>query len=641
MRNFSGLMRAYWFSDRWKEAWTLTLAIAILTALSSKASVWMAEASGELVNSIAYFHAAENASPMAALLGAAGTLLFLVVLKDAGFIGIRHLFSTTLHRKWRGWLDGRFNAALLDANHTHYHVQNGGAGGDGSALDNVDQRIQEAIKGMTGGAIGLAMGIVGVVMSLIFVGQKLIETSTSVTGLDFLGSYGSAVLALLAVVIYVPVNTYIAMKVGGLLERLTIRMQQAEGSYRGTLNTLLRRSFHVAASRGETVQRDMHGRLYEEIDDTWIRLNKVHAGYMSFELIYNFVAARIVAYGPGLLPYANGQISLKSYITGAELINSLIRQCSWFIDVMPAIATLKANSRRVIELAEAIESVQSPPDFYRQSGRSEFVYAEQDAAFGLTIRDLQLMHKGDDAQPFLQAPNLHFTPGEWTFVTGESGCGKTSLIKAINGLWPYGSGVIALPANTATFYAAQDVRLPPISLKQLVCLPDAADGFSDAQAAAALHHAGLGEFIEQMGEGGREAQPWDLVLSGGQKQKLIVARILLHKPGLLFLDEATGALDKDAKISFHQAIKNHCPDVTVISIMHETAPPKSATGENFYDSILSVADGVATKRPIHSEPLPAVALKHPVIAQLEELASQQLSPVRIRRTRPARLVAEQ
>ena len=308
---------------------------------------------------------------------------------------------------------------------------------------------------------------------------------------------------------------------------------------------------------------------------------------------------------------------------------------------MPAIATLKANSRRVMELAEAIESVQNPPDFYRQSGRSEFIYAEQDAAFGLTIRDLQLMHKGDDAQPFLQAPNLHFTPGEWTFVTGESGCGKTSLVKAINGLWPYGSGVIALPANTSTFYAAQDVRLPPISLKQLVCLPDSAGDFSDAQVAAALHHAGLGEFIEQMVDDGRETQPWDLALSGGQKQKLIVARILLHKPGLLFLDEATGALDKDAKISFHQAIKDHCPDVTVISIMHETAPPKSATGENFYDSILSVADGVATKRPIRSEQLPAVALKHPVIAQLEELASQQFSPVRVRRARPAKLVAEQ
>ena len=109
MRSFWGLMRAYWFSERWKEAWGLTLVIALLTALSSKASVWLAEASGELVNAIAFFHDPRNATPLESLLTSAGLLVLLVVLKDAGFTGIRHLFSTTLHRKWRGWLDSRFN----------------------------------------------------------------------------------------------------------------------------------------------------------------------------------------------------------------------------------------------------------------------------------------------------------------------------------------------------------------------------------------------------------------------------------------------------------------------------------------------------------------------------------------------------
>ncbi|MET0941928.1 MAG: ABC transporter ATP-binding protein/permease [Mesorhizobium sp.] len=605
MRGFWGLMRAYWLSDRWKEAWILTAIIAFLTAASSKASVWIAETSGELVNSIAFFHDPRNLTPLASLLSSAALLVFLVVFKDIAFVGVRHLFSTTLHRKWRGWLNGRFNDALLDGNHTHFHLQHGTRDKNGAVVDapdNIDQRVQDAIKGMTGGAIGLAMGVMGVVASLFFVGQKLLETSTVVSGLEFLGEYGSAVLALTAVALYVPVNTLIAMKLGGILERLSILIQQAEGSYRAELTTFLRRSFHVAASRGERVQKEIHGRLYSDIDGTWARLNWFHSGYMSFELIYNFIAARVVAYGPGLVPYIHGKIDLKGYVTGAELVNSLITQCSWFIQVMPAIATLKANARRVTDLANAIENVQRPRDFYRQTGRCDFRYGVQHAVFGLTIRRLELSHQGEDTEPFLMAANLRFRPGEWTLIKGESGCGKTSLIKAINGLWPHGQGDIAFPEGIRTYYAAQDVKLPQISLKGLVCLPGSEANYADARVAAALHKSGLGEFIEHMDSQSREGRLWDHVLSGGQKQKLVLARILLHQPGILFLDEATGALDPDAKVAFHQAIKDNCAGITVVSVMHEAEPPKSATGGSFYDSILLVEDGIAVKTPIAANP---------------------------------------
>ncbi|BCH25986.1 ABC transporter ATP-binding protein/permease [Mesorhizobium sp. L-8-3] len=602
MRSFWGLMRAYWFSDSWKEAWFLTVVIALLTAAASKASVWMAEASGELVDAIAFFHDQErNTDPLQNLLTSAGTLFLLVLMKDAGLIAIRHLASSTLHRKWRAWLDGRFNEALLDGNHTHFHVQHGGADSAGKpqpAPDNVDQRVQESIKGMTGGAIGLAMGVFGVAMSLLFVGQKLIETSTVVGGLEFLGIYGSATLAFAAVALYVPVNTLIALKLGGILERLNIAIQRAEGSYRGELTTLLRRSFHVAAARGEQVQKAMHRRLYREIDGTWSKLNWVNAGYQSFELVYNFVAARIVAYGPGLLPYANGSVSLKSYVTGAELVNSLIVQCSWFIHVMPAIASLKANAKRVTDLAQVIEDVRKPDDFYRLTGQSEFQYSTQHAVFGLTVRQLELMHQGDDMVPFLTVANLRFRRGEWTFLKGPSGCGKTSLLKAINGLWPYGRGDIALPEGVRSMYAAQEVKLPPLSLKALVCLPDDADGHTGTRAAAALHKAGLGEFIEYLDEEAREGRPWDQVLSGGQKQKLVLARILLHKPDLLFLDEATGALDPAGKVAFHQALKVNCAGITVISVMHEAEPPRSSTGAHFYDSVVTFEAGTAAKGPV-------------------------------------------
>ncbi len=211
---------------------------------------------------------------------------------------------------------------------------------------------------------------------------------------------------------------------------------------------------------------------------------------------------------------------------------------------------------------------------------------------------LELMHQGADAIPFLTAPHLRFRPGEWTLVRGDSGCGKTSLLRALNGLWPYGGGSVLLPEGVPAFYAAQDVKLPPVALKQLVCLPDAAVDHADPAVVDALCKSGLGDFAGHLGEASRDGSSWDQLLSGGQKQKLVLARILLQQPGLLFLDEASGALDPDARTAFHQALKDHCPGVTVISIMHESAPPRSASGGEFYDSVLRIEDGVATKKKL-------------------------------------------
>lgn len=605
MRSFWGLMWAYWFSDRWQEAWGLAALIVVLTGLSAMASVWFAEASGELVGAIAFLHHPQNPTTLSSILAAGGTMAGIVLVRGIGLIAVRHFLSTTLHRRWRAWLNQRFNEALLSRNHTHLHLQHGAAEAIPSGAgvpDNIDQRVQESIKGLTGGAIGLAMGIAGVTLSLFFVGGRIIETSTEVTGLEFLGSYASACLTLAAVIAYVPISTFVAAKLGAIQQRLDVRMQAAEGSYRRELTTLLHRSFHIAASCGEGAQQRIHDRRYHDIDSTWSRLNILTACYMGFELIYNFFGQRIVAYAPGLLPYVEGRISLQGYVTGAELANAVINDCSWFIHVMPDIARLRANARRVTDLAKAIEDVQQPRAFYARTGLSELRRLQQPPEFGLTVRRLELMHPGAD-QPFLVAGYLHMNPGEWSLVVGRSGSGKSSLLKAINGLWPHGRGMILLPRNVRTLFAAQDVKLPPLSLKELICLPEPAEAYSNGDVAAALSHAGLSEFVSDLLADGRGSQSWDRMLSGGQKQKLVLARILLQRPGLLFLDEPTSALDAEATIAFHQAIKDGCPGATVVSIMHDATPPKSNKGEDFYDSVIAIADGRASKGPLPRIPI--------------------------------------
>ena len=600
MRGFWGLMTVYWFSDKWRQAWALSLIIAVLTAFSALASVWFAEASGRLVSSIAFVHTPPGKPSLAPILSSAAALAGIIVLQNVGLIAVRHYFSTTLHRKWRAWLAERFNRALLDRNHTHYRLQHGAAEtvpGGWSVPDNIDQRVQESIKGTAGGAIGLAMGIAGVVLSIVFVGGKVVESSAKVDALPSLGVYGSAVLALVAVLTYVPIATFVATLLGRVMQRLNNRMQWAEGSYRAELTMLLRRSFDVAAMKGEAAQRGVDARRYHDIDMTWARLNWLTAIYMGFELTYNLLGTRIIAYAPGLLPYFNGNISLQTYITGAELVNALINDCSWFIQVMPDIATLRANAGRVTGLAEAIEEVQDPGAFYARTGLSELRYGTQDAKLGLAVDHLQLMHPGR-TEPFLSATHLDFKPGEWTLVCGDSGSGKSSLFKAINGLWPHGRGSILLPEHARLLYAAQDVFLPFLTLKELACLPDPPDRHTDAAVVAALRKAGLADFIGDLDQYGRNGQSWDQLLSGGQKEMLVLARIVVLRPNLLFLDEPTSALDAQAAVAFHETVRAECPGATLISIMHDATPPKSPSGENYFDSVLAIADGTATKKPL-------------------------------------------
>ncbi|WP_245281644.1 ABC transporter ATP-binding protein/permease [Ensifer sp. ZNC0028] len=599
MRSFWGLMLAYWLSDRWREAWALAAVIFVLTALSAKASVWFATASGELVGAIAFLHHPQNPTTLQSLLESAAALAMIATVKEVGFTAVRHFFSTSLHRKWRAWLDQRFNDALLDSNHTHFHIQHGvpeAVPTQGAVPDNIDQRVQESIKGMTGGAIGLAMGIASVILSVVFVGGKIIETSTEVSGLEFLGSYASGCLTVAAVIVYVPISTWAATKLGAIQQKLDVMMQWAEGSYRRELTTLLHHSFDVAAANGERTQRSLHRERYRDVDRTWASLNILTTVYMGFELVYNFFGSRIVAYAPGLLPYAESKIGLRAYVTGAELANAIINDCSWFIHVMPDISRLRANARRITDLACAIEDAREPGNFHARSGRSDLHYGVQDARLGLTVENLMLMHAGED-RPFLKTRDLHFRSGEWSLLVGEPGSGKSSLLKALNRLWPYGSGTIMLPRNVRAFYASQEVHLPPVSLKALVALPDDVDTYSDREATMALVKAGLSVLVDDLAGHGRDNRPWNRLLSGGEKQKLVLARILLQRPGLIFLDEATSALDAAGKIVFHQAIRDNCAGVTVVSVMHDPVPPKAATGEEFYEKVLAVVDRKIEIRP--------------------------------------------
>lgn len=621
MRSFWGLLSAYWTSERWVEAWTLTVLIFALTTLLSKASVWVAMASADFLNSIVMFHAPDaGVDPGRLLLLSAAAFAAFHLGRLAG-VGLRHLLSTTLHRRARGWMQARFNAALLGRNHVVLGLTSDREptrDGRPRLPDNIDQRVDECSESVFAGLIGLAMGIWGSVASIYFIAEAVLERSVPVATLDIWaarlsalvgdrfgpeagaladispGEYGSAILVFAVVIVYVPLGTWGAWRIGRVLERQALERQRSDGDWRGELSRMLARAPQMSASRGQRVQARINGRLYRSIDRIWARNNLTSVGFMLFNGAYTFLSNRLISYMPALPGYMAGTLSFRDYSATSELVAELINDCSWFIHVMPAIATLRANVGRLTEVAEAIEAAQDRTRFYGETGVHAFRRTEQDRAFGLSLRGVALHHRGHGTAPFLRVPHLHLAPGAWTYVRGQNGCGKSSLLKAVAGLWPYGVGEIALPRGEAVFFAGQDPDLPErLTLKELVTYPGFASDHPDLEVAAVLADVGLGEFIRDLEAELCHGRPWSAVLSGGQRQRLVLARILLQRPGVLLLDEACSALDPSGVLEFHRLLKRDCAVSIVLSVMHEPEPPETPDGTPYYDRVLAIEDGVA------------------------------------------------
>ena len=151
-------------------------------------------------------------------------------------------------------------------------------------------------------------------------------------------------------------------------------------------------------------------------------------------------------------------------------------------------------------------------------------------------------------------------------MVGPSGAGKSTLFRAIAGLWPYGKGEIAQPAHAKLMLLPQRPYIPIGPLAQAIAYPSDASAFPEAQLRQALADVGLPALAEKLDE----SDNWQMRLSGGEQQRLAVARALLAKPDWLFLDEATASLDEDSENALYRAIAQALPNTTIVSIGHRS-----------------------------------------------------------------------
>jgi putative ATP-binding cassette transporter len=169
-----------------------------------------------------------------------------------------------------------------------------------------------------------------------------------------------------------------------------------------------------------------------------------------------------------------------------------------------------------------------------------------------------------DGTAVVKETKVVIEPGERVLVAGESGSGKSTLVRAIAGLWPWGEGSVNFHSDRRLFMLPQRPYIPSGTLRRAVAYPRAADGWTLDEIKASLHTVGLDYLTDKL----EDDAPWDHTLSGGEKQRLAFARLLLHKPDIIVLDEATSALDEKSQDKIMEMLIHELPTVTILSVGH-------------------------------------------------------------------------
>ena len=447
-----------------------------------------------------------------------------------------------LQIRWRRWMTSRYLGEWLQ----------------GDAADNPDQRITDDVKLFVERTLDIGVGLLSSVVTLVSFVIILWGLSAAAPLHVFGSEFAIPGYLVWGALIYAIFGTALTQWIGSPLVSLDFQQQRFEADFRFNLVRVRENSEQIALLRGESAERERLSERFSRVVANWYAIMSRTKRLTAFTSSYS-QAAVIFPYILVAPAYFADKIQLGGMMQTASAFSSVQGALSFFVSIYRTMAEWRAVVARLDGFEMAIASAAT-----LATGASSIDVVSSTGSDKIDLE--RLLVRLPNGTPLVCADSFSISGSERTLVTGPSGAGKSTLFRAIAGIWPFGTGSIAIPAKAKLMMLPQRPYFPLGSLQAAIVYPAEASAFDSDRVRDALISVGLPQLLPQLTE---EAH-WNRMLSLGEQQRLGLARALLHAPQYLFLDEATASLDEASEAALYRLLEEKLPATTIVSIGHRS-----------------------------------------------------------------------
>jgi putative ATP-binding cassette transporter len=456
-----------------------------------------------------------------------------------------------LQIRWRRWMTDRYLGGWLhDANHYRMQLL-------GDAADNPDQRIAEDTQRFVEQTLQLGIGLLSAVVTLVSFVFILWGLSNAAPLHLFGRDIAIPGYLVWGALIYAVLGTALTHLIGWPLVGLNFQQQRYEADFRFNLVRARENAEQIALLHGEPVERTRLLSRFGSVVENWLGIMQRTKKLTAFTATYS-QASVIFPYVLVAPAYFAEKVQLGGMMQTASAFSSVQDSLSFFITSYRTLAEWQSVVARLSGFEESIKNAAA------LTTKENIIHVGSDDKGTIDLE--KLLVNLPNGTPLVTADGFSIRSGERTLLTGPSGSGKSTLFRAIAGIWPFGTGSIAIPSQATLMMLPQRPYFPVGTLKAAIAYPAEPSAFSPEQVGETLSAVGLPKLASRLDEDAH----WNRTLSLGEQQRLGIARALLHKPQYLFLDEATASLDEPSEAALYQLLQEKLPVTTMVSIGHRS-----------------------------------------------------------------------